>query len=55
MTEFSFHFISDSYINYLRQREPHIQENKKGTRPYLVLGVAINGLEYFISYFIKSE
>ena len=59
MTEFSFHFISDSYINYLRQREPHIQENKKGTRPYLVLGVAINGLEYYIPFsspkFIENE
>lgn len=48
MTAISFHYISDNYIDYLRAVDPRVMANKKESRPYVVLGLTINNLEYYI-------
>lgn len=48
MTVISFHYISDNYIDYLRAIDPRVMANKKESRPYVVLGLTINNLEYYI-------
>ena len=48
MTEVSFHYISDKYINYLRSVDSRVLANKLEARPYVLLGVTINDKEYYI-------
>lgn len=47
-----FHIISDKYISYLQNSEPHVMSNKEGARTYhrKYLGVLtkLNGFRYFI-------
>ena len=50
MREVSLHYISDEYINYLTRIDNKVKDNKHETRPYLVLRVTINDLEYYVPF-----
>lgn len=42
--------VSDTYIDYLRVVDSRVQQNKNETRPYVVLGLTINGFDYYVPF-----
>lgn len=48
MNKISFHYVSDRYIEYLRTIDTNVRENKNEERPYVVLGITLNQIEYYI-------
>ena len=42
------YYITDSYIDYLRQFDPRIYTNKNETRPYVGIVLQINNVSYYV-------
>jgi len=45
-----FYNIKDSYINYLRQYDSKVAENKKESRPYVGIVFKINDIKYYAPF-----
>ena len=46
----NFYNIKDSYINYLRQYDSKVAENKKESRPYVGIVFEINDIKYYAPF-----
>ena len=42
-----FYYVSDEYINYLKQIDSKVPNNYQGTRPYVGVVVDISGTKYY--------
>ena len=40
--------VDDDYIEYLRQFDSRVYDNKNGTRPYVGVALTVEGMEYYI-------
>ena len=40
--------VDDDYIEYLRQFDSRVYDNKNGTRPYVGVALTVAGTEYYI-------
>ena len=45
-----FYYVEDDYINYLRQYDQKVADNKHETRPYVGIVLTVNGIEYFAPF-----
>ena len=43
-----FYLVSEKYVNYLRQFEPRVEENKNETRPYVGVVLEIDGTSFYV-------
>ena len=48
MKNLKIYYISESYINYLRQFDKNVAYNKNTTRPYIGIVYTYNNYNYFI-------
>ena len=50
MKNLKIYYISESYINYLRQFDKNIAYNKNTTRPYIGIVYTYNNYNYFAPF-----